>query len=75
MKLYKIRINGEDGKEIMTIKRSLQEEYEVGDRIHVPDLEEGSQVIYDKYGEQVAPTTFPKPVWGTVIKKECLKKE
>jgi hypothetical protein len=63
--VYTIRIDGLSD----TFKEALEEDYDVGDRVLL--AEQPGKVIYDENGEEVASeTTFPRPVYGTVVARE-----
>ncbi len=55
-----------DGAEVTFLWES-EVKYEIGDQVYFG--EEGGEVIYDMNGE-VVNTTFPRPVYGTVVAKE-----
>ncbi len=63
MPLYTIRIDGLTD----TFKKTLQEEYYIGEQVLLS--EKDGQVIYDENDEEIL-TTFPRPVYGTVVAKE-----
>jgi len=67
MPLYTIRVDGLVDGLTETFKQRREEDYNVGDQVYFG--EEGGEVIYDMNGE-VVNTTFPRPVYGTVVAKE-----